>query len=124
MHEVSVMSEIIKAALDELSEHDVIGTEELVMLVGDLTGLGEDQLSFAYEIMTKDTVLSGSRLVIEREPVRIECGECGFDGPARIIKTEGYDHSVPVLSCPECGGAVKIREGMACCLRSIKIREG
>ena len=124
VHEVSVMSEIIKAALDELSEYDVSGVEELVMMIGDLTNLGEDQMTFAYEIMTKDTVLSGSKLVIEHEPIRLECGECGFYGPAEIIKNEGYGHSVPVLSCPECGGAVKIKEGMACCLRSIKIREG
>ncbi|MCL1904652.1 MAG: hydrogenase maturation nickel metallochaperone HypA [Methanomassiliicoccaceae archaeon] len=123
MHEVSVMSDIIKAALDELSKHDVLGVEELVILIGDLTSLGEEQMTFAFEVMSKDTLLSGAKLVIEHEPIRLKCKECGFDGPAEILRNEGYDHSVPVLSCPECGGPVNIVNGMECCIRSIKIRE-
>jgi hydrogenase nickel incorporation protein HypA/HybF len=118
------MSDIIKAALDELSNYDVIGVEELVIVIGDLTNLGEDQMGFAYEVMTRDTILSGSKLVIEREPIRLKCKECDFDGPAEILRNDGYDHTIPVLSCPKCKGPVNVEEGMACCVRSIKIREG
>ena len=124
MHEVSVMSDIIKAVLDELSKHDVAGVEETVLVIGDLTNLGEDQLTFAFEVMSKDTILSGSRLIIEPEPIRLKCKVCEFDGPAKIIRNEGYGHSVPVLSCPECNGPVNVTEGMSCRVRSIKIREG
>ena len=123
MHEVSVMADIIKAVLDELSKHDVACVEEVVIVIGDLTNLGEEQLLFAFEVMTKDTLLSGARLVTEHEPIRLKCEACGFDGPADVLKNEGYDHSIPVLSCPECKGPVKVTEGMACCVRSIKIRE-
>jgi len=124
VHEVSVMSDIIKAVLGELSKHNVAGVEEIVLVIGDLTNLGEEQLTFAFEIMSKDTVLEGSRLTIEQEPIRLKCKACGFDGPAEIIKNEGYDHSIPVLSCPKCNGPVNVIEGMACRVRSIKIREG
>ncbi|MCL1984510.1 MAG: hydrogenase maturation nickel metallochaperone HypA [Methanomassiliicoccaceae archaeon] len=118
------MSDIIKAALDELSKHDVIGVEELVVLIGDLTSLGEEQMMFAFEVMSKDSVLSGAKLIIEHEPIRLRCKECDFDGPAEILRNEGYDHSVPVLSCPKCGGPVNVVKGMECCIRSIKITEG
>ncbi|MCL2712705.1 MAG: hydrogenase/urease maturation nickel metallochaperone HypA [Methanomassiliicoccaceae archaeon] len=124
MHEVSVMSEMIKATLDKLSEYDVAGVEELVIVIGDMTNLGEDQLTFAYEVMTKDTILFNSKLVIEHESIRLKCRQCDFDGPAEIIKNDGYDHSIPVLSCPKCNGPVDVKEGMACCVRSIKIKEG
>lgn len=124
MHEVSVMSDIIKAALEELERHNVAGVEELVIVIGDLTNLGEDQLSFAYEIMTKDTILENSRLAVERESIRLRCKVCDFDGPAEILKNEGYDHTIPVLSCPKCNGPVNVTEGMACCIRSIKVRDG
>jgi hydrogenase nickel incorporation protein HypA/HybF len=118
------MSNIIKAALDELSDHDVLSVEELVIVIGDMTNLGEEQMEFAFEVMTRDTILSGARLVFEREQIRLECKECEFNGPAEIIKNEGYDHTIPVLSCPRCKGPVNVSEGMACCIRSIKIREG
>jgi hydrogenase nickel incorporation protein HypA/HybF len=118
------MADIIKAALDELSKHEVTGVEELVIVIGDLTNLGEDQMAFAYEVMTRDTILHGSRLVIEHEAIRLRCRECGFEGPADMIKNEGYGHSMPVLSCPECKGPAEVIRGMACCLRSMKVREG
>jgi len=118
------MSDIIKAALEELERHNVAGVEELVIVIGDLTNLGEDQLSFAYEIMTKDTILENSRLAVERESIRLRCKVCDFDGPAEILKNEGYDHTIPVLSCPKCNGPVNVTEGMACCIRSIKVRDG
>jgi hydrogenase nickel incorporation protein HypA/HybF len=118
------MSDIIKAAFDELSKHDVAGVEELVIVIGDLTNLGEEQMEFAFDVMTKGTILSDARLVIEREPIRLRCKHCDFDGPAEILKNEGYDHTIPVLSCPKCKGPVNVEEGMACCIRSIKIREG
>jgi hydrogenase nickel incorporation protein HypA/HybF len=123
MHEVSVMSEMIKATLDKLSGYNVAGVEEVVILIGDLTNLGDDQLTFAYEVMTKDTILSDSKLVIEHESIRIKCKLCDFDGPAEIMRNDGYDHSIPVLSCPECRGPVTVEDGMACCVRSVKIRE-
>jgi hydrogenase nickel incorporation protein HypA/HybF len=118
------MSDIIKAALNELSKYDVGGVEEVVIVIGDLTNLGEEQLTFAFDVMVKDTILFGSQLVIEHEPIRLKCKVCEFDGPAEIIKNEGYDHTIPVLSCPKCNGPVNVTEGMACCVRSVKIREG
>jgi len=118
------MSDIINAVLDELKEHDVHEVEEVVIVIGDLTNLGDDQMSFAFEVMTKDTILSGAKLIIDHEPVRLLCKECGYDGAAEILRNEGYDHSIPVLSCPKCKGPVTVTEGMSCRIRSIRIKEG
>ncbi|MCL2143131.1 MAG: hydrogenase/urease maturation nickel metallochaperone HypA [Methanomassiliicoccaceae archaeon] len=118
------MSDIIKAVLDELSKYDVEGVEEVVIVIGDLTNLGEEQLVFAFEVMSQDTVLEGSKLIVEHEKIRLKCKVCDFDGPAEVIMNEGYDHSIPVLSCPRCSGPVNVIKGMECCLRSVKIREG
>ena len=118
------MSDIIKATLEELKKHNVAGVDELVLVIGDMTNLGEDQLSFAYDVMTQGTILSGSELVIEHEKIRLKCKTCEYDGPAEILMNDGYDHTIPVLSCPECKGSVNVVEGMACRVRSIKFREG
>jgi len=118
------MSDIINAVLDELKGHDVRAVEELTIVIGDLTNLGADQMGFAFEVMTKDTILSGAKLTIDREPVRLLCKECSYDGKAEILRNEGYDHSILILSCPKCKGPVKVTEGMSCRIRSIRIKEG
>ena len=122
MHEVAVMTSVIEAALSELEKHDVTDVEELVLLVGDLTSLGEDQLQFAYEIMTRNTVLDGSKLVVEHEEVRIRC-KCGYDGKAETLENDYHEHTVPILACPLCSGPVEITAGQSCMIRSLKITE-
>lgn len=123
MHEVSVVSNMVDAILKELRNHDVERVEEVNVVIGDLTSLGADQLEFAYEIVTRDTVLEGSRFVIEREEVRVACGGCGFEGPADVLESDFMEHSVPVIACPECGGPVEITAGQACRVRDLRIVE-
>jgi Zn finger protein HypA/HybF (possibly regulating hydrogenase expression) len=123
VHEVAVMSDIIKAAVAELEKHDVIRVEELVILIGDLTSLGEDQLQFAYEVMTKNTILENSVLVVEHEEVMIRCTKCNYGGKAETLKNDCHEHTVPILACPKCSASVTITKGQACAIRSIKIQE-
>jgi Zn finger protein HypA/HybF involved in hydrogenase expression len=61
------MSSIVEAVLQELGKHDIEKVEAVDMIVGELTFLGEDQLQFAYEIITRDTILEGSKLIITSE---------------------------------------------------------
>ena len=124
MHEVAIMSDIIKAALAELTKYDVLKVEELQLVIGDLTSLGEDQLRFAYEIMTKNTILENSELMVEAEHVRLKCAGCGYEGPADTLESDYHEHTVPILSCPECGGGVEITAGEACRISTIKFTEG
>lgn len=123
MHEVSVVSGMIEAALAELKGYNAARVEELTLVIGDMTSLGEEQLSFAYEVMTKGTELEGSVLRFEREPVRLRCGNCGYEGPAETLRNDFYGHVVPVISCPECKGGAEITSGTACTIRSMTIRE-
>ena len=118
------MSDIIKAALAELEKYDVLEVEELQLVIGDLTSLGEDQLRFAYEIMTRNTALENSELSIEQEHVRLKCAGCGYNGPADTLESDYHEHTVPILSCPECGGNVQITAGEACRISSIRFKEG
>ena len=123
MHEVAIMSDIIKAALAELEKYDVLEVEELQLVIGDLTSLGEDQLRFAYEIMIKNTLLENSQLMMEAEHVRLKCAGCGYEGPADTLESDYHEHTVPILSCPECGGSVEITAGESCKIVSIKFTE-
>jgi len=123
MHEVSVVAELIAAIEKELEKYNVVSVKEVTLTVGKLTNLGTDQMEFAYEVMSKDTILKGSKLVIETENIKVKCEECGYSGPVNVVDL-GEDHyQIPLLSCPACGSAVTILSGRSCCVKSIDIEE-
>ena len=120
MHEVSVMSGIVESVLEELKKHEVLKVEEVCLTLGELTFLGEEQLQFAYEIITRDTILEGSVLVIETEETELLCSACGYQGKADYLGAE-YHMSMPSLICPKCRSGIKVLKGQSCRVTSIKV---
>lgn len=124
MHEVSVVTGIVDAVIAELSGYRLEKVNSVDVMIGDMTSLGEEQMRFAYEIVTRGTILEGSELVIEHVPVEVRCDSCGYEGPTRMIDDPDYDsHAIPVLSCPKCGGSITVVKGMECSVRSMDIEE-
>lgn len=124
MHEVSVISGIVKAVLEELENFNVASVSSVDILIGEMTLLGEEQLTFAYEIVTRDTLLEGSKLNIEHESIGVSCEACGYEGPIKMLESGDYtSHKIPVMSCPECGGHVTVTKGQSCCVTSVDIEE-
>ena len=123
MHEVSVMSSILESVLEELKKHRVQKVDEVLLTIGELTFLGEDQLRFAFEVLTKGTILEGSVLTIDHEPVEVRCTACGYQGEAEHLQDEVYHTQVPTLNCPRCGQRVEVTRGRSCLVRSVKVVE-
>ena len=117
------MASIVDAVLEELKRHDVESVEEVHMVVGEITFLGRDQLEFAYEVVTRGTILEGSRLVISEEKVEVRCRSCGYVGGVDYVSGGGRDHSIPNLACPRCGGGVEVTKGKGCAVSSLKVVE-
>jgi hydrogenase nickel incorporation protein HypA/HybF len=120
MHEVSVMSGIVESVLKELEKHSVLKVEEVDLVLGELTFLGEEQLQFAYEIITRGTILEGSKLLVIPEETELMCVSCGYQGPADKLGEE-YHMSMPSLVCPKCRGGVKVLKGQSCRVTSMKV---
>ncbi|MBQ8179602.1 MAG: hydrogenase maturation nickel metallochaperone HypA [Candidatus Methanomethylophilaceae archaeon] len=124
MHEVSVVASLVDAVIAELGKYNVTRVNSVTAVIGRLTNLGEEQMKFAYEIVTRDTILEGSELIVEEEPIELLCGSCGFEGPATILTDPDFtSHSVPILACPSCGGAVTVTSGQSCRIRCMDIEE-
>lgn len=120
MHEVSIISSIIDSVVSELEKHQVEKVEEVYLTLGSLTFLGEDQLLFAYDVLSKGTKLDGSKLVIEKEGVEVRCRSCDYRGEP--VNIEGDFHGmIPVLQCPRCGEDVEVIKGKSCTVRSIRV---
>lgn len=124
MHEVSVVADLMTSIKKELERYDVISVKSVTLIVGKLTNLGKEQMEFAYEIMSKDSILEGSQLIIEEEDIGVTCEGCGYSGPVKVMEMgEELHYQVPILSCPECNGTVKIVSGKSCCVKSLEIEE-
>ena len=124
MHEVSAVSNLVSGILSELARYKVSRVNSVTLVIGDLTSLGEEQMRFAYEIVTRGTVLENSELIIEHEKIVLSCRNCNFRGPARYITDPDFSsESVPILSCPGCGGSAEVVEGQSCTVKYLDIEE-
>jgi len=93
MHELSIAMGIVEAALDEAQKRSV-HVSAVHLRLGALSGVVKDALLFSYEVACQDTVLQGSRLMVEDVPVVIFCSTC---------EKEQTLESVQSFACPVCG---------------------
>jgi len=119
MHEFSVMSQIVESVLREANDRDAIRVEEVVLELGEFTMLGDEQLRFAFDILTKDTILEGAGFTIKPVKGRIRC-KCGFEG--QMSPSPDSPHRmIPILECPQCKGMAEIVSGRECVVRNIRM---
>ena len=120
MHELSVMTQIIDSILAEANKRHAKRIEAVDLEVGEYTMLGDEQLKFAYEILSKENpLLEGSELTIKHLKGRIKC-KCGFEGDVKPAE-ESPHKIVPILECPKCCGAAEIVAGRECVIRNIRM---
>ena len=120
MHELSVMTQIIDSILAEANKRRAKRIEAVDLEVGEYTMLGDEQLKFAYEILSKENpLLEGSELTIKHLKGRIKC-KCGFEGDVKPAE-ESPHKIVPILECPKCCGAAEIVAGRECVIRNIRM---
>jgi len=119
MHEFSVMSQIVSSVIEEGKTRNASKIEKVTLELGEFMMLGHDQLKFAFELLSKDTVLDGAALDIRTIKGEIECG-CGFKGEAS--PTDDPLHQLAAsFECPMCGGLAKVTGGRDCIIRNISM---
>ena len=62
--------------------------------IGALSGVVPEAVEFCFEACTRDTLMEGARLIIERIPALARCLDCRAEGPVSAY----YD------PCAACGG--------------------
>lgn len=111
----------MQSVLEEAKKHEAKKVKEVSLVVGNLTFLGLEQVRFAYEILTKDTIMEGSNLLIKESEGIVKCNSCSYEGDFKYEDNPQYHLPLPTLHCPKCGGIVKIVGGKECIIESVKL---
>jgi hydrogenase nickel incorporation protein HypA/HybF len=76
MHEVSIIQELLDIVQDKAIENNFTRIDKVHLKVGELSGVLEDSLRFAYECISEDTMAKGSELIIEKIDATGRCSRC------------------------------------------------
>ena len=119
MHEFSVMSQIVKSVMEEARSRRASRVESVALELGEFTMLGHDQLRFAFNVLSKDTILEGAVLDLRTIKGEVEC-RCGFKGEAS--PSEDSPHQLAAsFECPRCGELARVTGGRDCLIRNISM---
>jgi hydrogenase nickel insertion protein HypA len=119
------MTEIVSALNAEIKKHKFVAVQNVLLGVGELSFLGEEQLQFGYKVLTQENeVLNNSVLDIETIKAQIECKSCGYTGELSNENIgdpndPALHYKFPKFSCPKCNGSIKVIEGRACIIKNI-----
>jgi len=120
MHEYSVMNQIVQTIVGEAEKNKLISVSKVTLEVGELTFLSEEALKFSFEVLTKDTILSSSELLVVNIKPEIACKNCGYKGDLEFLEdNEELHFRLPNFSCPKCENKIEIIKGKDCILKEI-----
>ncbi len=97
MHELSIVTSIIKTAEKEVRDNKGEKVLEIYLEIGKLSGVELQSLHFIWELCANDTVLQDSKLSISEPEGRAKCAECDTE----FLLEKIYD------SCPKCDSPFK-----------------
>ena len=76
MHEVSIMTEALRMAVDAAKSADASRILKLRLRIGTLSGVVPEALRFAFDVVCRDTMAEGASLEIEAVPAACWCATC------------------------------------------------
>ncbi len=115
MHEMAIAVQIVEIASAAVPPGMAAGSVERVNLrIGRLTAVVPESLRFCFEVVSRDTALSGAELHIDDVPIVAECRACGALS----------DIDEPPFVCSACGdGSLNIVSGRELTVTSIEVAD-
>jgi hydrogenase nickel incorporation protein HypA/HybF len=93
MHELSIVMSIVETAEEKVKENHAQSVESIDLVIGDLAGVENEALEFAWDSAVKNTVLQSAKRNIIHVPAKAKCLECDCEFEIKEL----YDE------CPLCG---------------------
>ena len=110
MHELPITQSILDIALRHAG--DAKNVTKINLVIGDLSSVVGDSVSFYWDILSKDTIADGAILHFERIKTRFLCTACQNE----------YESEAKEFNCPNCeSDQVKILTGKEFQVESIEV---
>ncbi|UCH87986.1 MAG: hydrogenase maturation nickel metallochaperone HypA [Thermoplasmata archaeon] len=122
MHEFGIAKALVENVEAEAAKQNASVVSEVVVDIGELSFVGETQLKFAYDVITREIeALAKSKLVIQTVKAEVSCESCGYTGGLKNYDDPATHFITPVFACPSCGGKITIIKGRECTIRTIRM---
>jgi hydrogenase nickel incorporation protein HypA/HybF len=76
VHELAITQSVVDTVVDRLGGRQV---EAVTVVIGKLSGVVPDAMTFCFDLCTSGTPLEGARLDVEEVPGEGRCRTCGAD---------------------------------------------
>jgi hydrogenase nickel incorporation protein HypA/HybF len=76
MHEVSIMTEALRMAVDAAKSAGATRVLKLRLRIGSLSGVVPEAMRFAFDVVCRGTMAQGATLEIEAVPAACWCATC------------------------------------------------
>jgi hydrogenase nickel incorporation protein HypA/HybF len=77
MHELPITQSILDLVLAHADQAGGGKVERVHLVVGELSRVVDESVSFYWDILSRGTAAEGSELRFEHVPLRMQCDECG-----------------------------------------------
>jgi len=94
MHEVSIMEEAVRLAVDTAKAKGAGRVSRLRLRVGTLSGVVPEAMHFAFDVVCRGTIAEGAKLEIESVPATCWCAGCQAE----------FECADWLNECPRCHG--------------------
>lgn len=112
MHELAVTRNLLDLVLVEARKNCAVSVRSIHVVVGELTGIVPESVTFYFPYLSRDTIASQASLTFRRVKAQGRCRDCGEAFPFE-------DHG---WVCPACGTArFEVVSGNELCVESIEI---
>ena len=112
MHEMAITRSVLSIALDEANKHNARVIRSVELLIGEYSGAVPTCVEEYFRILSRGTIAESARLVIKKQPARVSCADCGYDGETKPF----------YALCPACGGEhIRILSGTQFCVNSLEV---
>jgi len=96
MHEVSICESIMDILKGEAAKAGASKITSVRLKIGEMAGVVDEALRFAFEVVSQDTLAQGAELFIDNVPLTARCISCNVE-----FHVDGYAFSCPDCNSPE-----------------------
>ncbi len=124
MHEFSIAQQIADVTFRTAKENKAQQVERVVVVIGELTMLSEEQVRFwVEEIFSHKALTREAEVEILLKPALALCSHCGFEGAPPYPGPEAH-FMTPALQCPKCGRmGMTVKEGRECQIQRLTLKK-